>query len=106
MKSEITLKELRKLSKHLHYYNSMAPFPPYDTDYVKDVDNKIKQIMENNKKDYDEESVVACKYCKSLHIETDELNNDVCMKCGSINELQSFKNIYEYKDFLKNGKDT
>jgi len=106
MKSKIILKELRKLYKHLTYYNWLAPFPVYDTDYVKDVDNKIKEIMENNKKDYDEESVVACKYCKSLHIETDELENDVCMKCGSVNELISFKNIYEYKDFLKNGKNT
>jgi hypothetical protein len=99
MKSKIVLKELKKLYKHLTYYNWLAPFPVYDTDYVKDVDNKIKEIMENNKKDYDEEPVVACKYCKSLHIETDELNNDVCMKCGSINELQTFKNIFDYKKF-------
>jgi len=103
---KIYLKTLKKLLEHLEYYNKMAPFPVYDTDYVKDVNNKIKEIMENNKKDYDDEPVVACKYCKSLHIETDELENDICIKCGSVNELQSFKNIYEYKDFLKNGKNT
>lgn len=100
MKSKLILKELTNLLKHLNYYNKLAPFPVYDTDYVKDVNNKIMEIKNNKNKDYDEESVVACKYCKSLHIEYDELENDVCMKCGSVNELKEFKNIYEYKKYI------
>ena len=100
MKSK-KLRQLRLLSNHLHYYNKLAPFPVYDTEYVKDVDNLIK-IMENNRKiDYDDEPVVACKYCKSLHIETDEYKNDVCFKCGATNELQEFKNIDEYLKFKR-----
>ncbi len=99
MKSKRVLKQLRELSNHLHYYNGMAPFPPYDTDYVKDVDRLIKKIMEDKRKDYDNEPVVACRYCKSLHIQTDENMNDVCFKCGATNELQEFKNIDEYLKF-------
>jgi DNA-directed RNA polymerase subunit RPC12/RpoP len=61
--------------------------------------------LENEKEiNYDDEPVVACKYCKSLHIVTDEVGNDICMRCGS-NELKEFKNIHEYKEFL-NGENT
>lgn len=90
---------LKSLLEHLEYYNKLAPFPIYDTEYVECIKNKIKIMEDNNKINYDDEEVVACKYCKSLHIETDELDNDVCMKCGSVNELQTFKNIFEYKKF-------
>ena len=85
----------------MKYYNSMAPFPVFDTSYVNDVENKLKQIMEDKIKDYDNEPVVACRYCKSLHIKFDDLNNDVCMRCGSVNELKTYKNIYDYKEHLK-----
>ncbi len=78
----------------------MSPFPVYDTDYVKDVKNKINEIMES-KDNYDELPVVACKYCKSLHIVTDEDVNDICFRCGSVNELEEFKDIYEYNKFIK-----
>jgi CTP:phosphocholine cytidylyltransferase-like protein len=77
----------------------MAPFPVYDTEYVEDVENKIKEI-EMNKEDYDKLPVVACKYCKSLHIVTDELDNNVCFRCGSVNEFQEFENIYKYEEFV------
>lgn len=100
MKNKIILKHLRKLSKHLHYHNNSAPFPPYDSEYVECVDKLIKEIMEDKKQEYDEQPVVACKYCKSLHIKIDEDENDICMRCGSINELKQFSNIYEYNKFL------
>jgi CTP:phosphocholine cytidylyltransferase-like protein len=97
------LKELKFLAKHLHYYNGLAPFPVYDTEYVDDVDNLIKEMDENKKVDYDKEPVVACKYCKSLHIVSDELENNICFKCGAVNELEEFENINGYLKF-KNGK--
>jgi uncharacterized paraquat-inducible protein A len=100
MKSKIIKKKLIILLKHLQYYNKLAPFPVYDTDYVKDVENKLNEIMENTKHNYDEDSVVACKHCKSLHIKNDELDNGICFKCGSINELIEFKNIYEYNKLI------
>jgi uncharacterized paraquat-inducible protein A len=86
----------------MKYYNSMAPFPVFDTSYVNDVENKLIEIMSDKTKEYDEESVVACRHCKSLHIVMDNVENNVCMRCGSINELKEFENIYEYKYWLKN----
>jgi rubrerythrin len=81
----------------MKYYNNLAPFPVYDTDYVNDVENKIKEIMNDKLKEYDEEPVWACRFCKKLHIESDEVGNDVCMICGSINELQEYKTIFEWQ---------
>lgn len=86
----------------MKYYNIMSPFPVFCTDYVNDVENKLKEIMSNKTKEYDEEPVVACKYCKSLHIKSDEIDNSICMRCGSVNELKDFKNIYEYQKWLTN----
>lgn len=100
MKSKLTIRYLKKYLKHMKYYNSMAPFPPFCTDYVNDVENKLKEIMSDKTKEYDEEPVVACKYCKSLHIKSDEIDNSICMRCGSVNELKDFKNIYEYQKWL------
>jgi DNA-directed RNA polymerase subunit RPC12/RpoP len=82
----------------------MAPFPVYDTEYVAEVENKIKE-MEAKNNEYDELPVVACRHCKSLHVVSDELDNSICMRCGSVNELQEFENIYKYKEF-KDAKDS
>lgn len=98
--NKVTLKYLRKLLNHVTHYNKLAPFPVYDTDWVEDIKNRIK-FMKDSKEDYDELPVVACKYCKSLHIVTDEVDNDICFRCGSINDLQEFENIHEYKKQLK-----
>jgi len=78
----------------------MAPFPVYDTEYVEEVKNIIMKLENENKINYNEEPVVACKYCKSLHIVIDEVDNNICMRCGSVNELKEFKNIHEYKNFV------
>jgi DNA-binding XRE family transcriptional regulator len=78
----------------------MAPFPVYDTEYVEEVKNTIMKLENENKIDYNDEPVVACKYCKSLHIVIDEVDNNICMRCGSVNELKEFKNIHEYKNFV------
>jgi DNA-directed RNA polymerase subunit RPC12/RpoP len=101
MKSKKVLKRYQELLKHMEYYNIMAPFPIYDTSYVNEIKNKIKEIMSDKLKEYDNEPVVACKYCKSLHIKIDEDDNNICMRCGSINELKDFENIYKYNEWLK-----
>ena len=98
-------KVLRTLLSHLLYYNRMAPFPVFDTEYVEGIKNKLREVMEDKDKDYDLEPVVACKFCKDLHILSDEIGNDVCMKCGAINELEEFSNINEYLKW-KHGKDS
>jgi hypothetical protein len=89
------LKQLRDLYEHLSFYNEMAPFPIYDTEYV----DAVKQLiikMEETKKDYESLPVAACKHCKSLHIVLDEVDNDVCMRCGAVNEIEIYKDIDEY----------
>lgn len=101
MKSKIALKKYRELLKHMEYYNKLSPFPVFDTDYVDDVKNKIKEIMNDKLKDYDNEPVVACRHCKSLHVVSDEIDNTICMRCGAINELQEFEDIYEYQQYIK-----
>jgi hypothetical protein len=105
MKNKIILRVYRKFLNHMRYYNKMAPFPVFDTEYVNEVENKINEIMNESVKDYDREPVVACRHCKSLHIVFDELDNNVCMRCGSVNELKEFKDIYEFKEWLVNKND-
>ena len=98
--NQIILQYLREHLDHLLYYNKMAPFPVYDTEYVEEVKNTIMKLENENKIDYNDEPVVACKYCKSLHIVIDEVDNNICMRCGSVNELKEFQNIHEYKNFV------
>ena len=86
---------LKQLVAHLEYYNLMSPFPIYDTEYITDIKTRIKD-MEQSKRDYDELPVAACKYCKSLHIENDEADNDICMRCGSVNDIVIYNTIHEY----------
>ena len=98
--NQIILQYLREHLDHLLYYNKMAPFNIYDSEYVEEVKNTIMKLENENKIDYNDEPVVACKYCKSLHIVIDEVDNNICMRRGSVNELKEFKNIHEYKNFV------
>lgn len=95
MKNKKILNSLKELHKHLAFYNEMAPFPVYDTEYVQAVKITI-QHMENNETDYDSLPVAACKHCKSLHITIDEVENNHCMRCGSTNEIKIYKDIHTY----------
>ena len=98
--NEQLIKILNGILEHLEYYNNMAPFPVFDTGYIEDVKKKIKE-MENTDINYDELPVAACKYCNSLHIQSDEVENDICMRCGATNEIVVYKDIYEYKEKVK-----
>lgn len=93
---QIKLKLLKHLWEYLSYYNKMAPFPVYDTDYVKEVRNTIMEMEKENNIDYDAMPVAACTYCKSLHIKVDDIDNDICMRCGSVNEITMYNNIKHY----------
>lgn len=98
------LKVFKKRVEHVKYYNSITPFPVYDTDYVKDLEKEINKMEQSNKKEeYDKLPVAACKYCNSLAVQTDEVENEICMRCGAVNELKMFNNIHEYLKFT--GKD-
>ena len=93
--NEKLIKVLNGIKGHLEYYNNMAPFPVFATEYVEEVNNKIEE-MEDSEIDYDKLPVAACKYCNSLYIESDEVENDVCMRCGAVNELIIYSNIDDY----------
>ena len=95
------LKLLKVELEHIEYYNRMSPFPLYDTEYVGLVKDKIKE-MEHSKKEYDDLPVAACKYCKSLHIVADDVENEVCMRCGAVNEVIVFKDIDDYLEHKEN----
>lgn len=93
--SKLTLKQLKQQLQHVTYYNEMSPFPIYDTEYVENLKTKMDEIT-NSKQDYDELPVEACKECKSLFITVDDESNDVCMRCNTMNEVETFDNIHEY----------
>tara|TARA_R110000772_G_scaffold54130_2_gene123598 strand:+ start:3521 stop:3835 length:315 start_codon:yes stop_codon:yes gene_type:complete len=95
---------LKQLLDVLEYYNRMAPFPVYDTEYVTQIKKKIT-LMEDKSYDYDEQPVVACKHCRNLFIVVDEVENDVCMRCGAINELTVYADIVEYLNTKEKNED-
>jgi len=97
------LKILNEQLAHLEYYNRMAPFPVYCTEHIMDLKNKINE-MEDSKTNYDELPVTACKYCNNLYIEVDDAENDICMRCGTINELNVFTDIFDYKKYVDEEK--
>jgi hypothetical protein len=98
MSKEI-LKQLNKLYKHVEYCNTYTPFPFYDTEWQQDIKNYINEIK-MEKKDYDKEPVFACKHCGTLVVpnqyEVDDDGNEICQRCNSVNEVQTFANIFEY----------
>ena len=99
MSKEI-LKQLNKLYKHVEYYNKMAPFPPFCTEWQQNIRNKINEIKMNKDNDYDKEPVFACKHCGTLVVpnqyEVDDDGNEICQRCNSVNEIKEYSNIFEY----------
>ena len=93
------LKYLRELLEFLEYHNRMSPFPMYDTEYVRNIQQQL-EIMEKEKVNYDKLPTAACRYCDSLGIHNDELENDVCLRCGSVNEINIFSDYYAYELYL------
>lgn len=97
-------KYLMSLLDFVKYYNTMTPFPYFDSEYLEAIKEEVSSMEEDI--DYDQEPVVACKVCNSLHIITDEFDNDYCVRCGSVNQLEEFSNIDEFlkeEERRKNG---
>lgn len=103
MGNKRTLEYFKNLLEWMTYYNEMSPFPIYDTEYVQMVENKIKELSKSDI-DYDSIPVTACAVCDDLRIEVDELDNDICMRCGTINDIRIFKTIFDYNEY-KRSKD-
>lgn len=103
MKDKSKLEHLTDIKNHMSYYNKMTPFPHYETEYIQDLEDEISKLKKEDV-DYDNEPVVACKYCKSLHIITEETSTgevDICNRCFTVGETTEFKNINEYNNYLK-----
>tara|TARA_R110000851_G_C12997820_1_gene557994 strand:+ start:242 stop:541 length:300 start_codon:yes stop_codon:yes gene_type:complete len=92
------LEYLKKELKHITSVNRGSPFPLFDTEYVELVTQEIINMKDKIITDYDDTPVISCKHCKSLFIKVDEHDNNLCMKCGSINEVIEHDNIFEYKN--------
>lgn len=90
------LEKLREQLETMEYHNRMAPFPIYDTGIVNDLKKQLEKMSTKNQKIYDDLPVIACKYCDSLHIIEDDNNNEVCVRCGSVNDVKYYENIDDY----------
>lgn len=86
---------LQETLEYLEYCNNMSPFPVYDTEYLEMIRKDLKRLKHKNNI-YDDAPVTACKYCNNLFIVVDEVENDVCMRCGALNELIIYQDIFEY----------
>ena len=102
------LKQLNKLYKHVEYYNKMAPFPPFCTEWQQNIRDKINEIK-MEKKDYDKEPVIYCATCLSLSIIDLKEQGEFCDKCGSTHveqtDIETWKDMYKKKygiDFVNN----
>ena len=89
------LNYLEELLDYLEYSNNMSPFPVYDTEYVELVRKGLADLKQKHNK-YDDAPVSACKYCNNLFIVVDDTENDICTRCGAVNELTIYKDIFEY----------
>lgn len=98
-KDKLLLDYLVKLYDFMDYYNNMAPFPLYDTEFVNKLKKKI-DIMKKIDIDYDSLPTVSCKYCDNLGIIQDEFDNDYCSKCGSVNEIVIHSSYHDYKKYI------
>lgn len=70
--------------------NFYAPFPMYDTEFVKDFERRLDKMIEEYEK------VECCNGCKSLYLVDDKHGNTWCGKCNSVNNIEEMKNIEEY----------
>ena len=100
--TQTLLQYLTKLWEFMEYHNTMAPFPFYDSEYVEGIKNKIEEMKQNDYIDYDTIPVAACTYCNSLHIQVDDVSNDHCMRCGTVNEIIIYENIDKYLEVKNN----
>lgn len=90
------------------WYNSLAPFPPFDTEIITDL--KILQIM-TEQNGYNDEPITYCKTCLSISIKTTTVKEvgtdkedrevDYCIPCGNTDlgkaHVSEWEELYEEK---------
>ncbi len=96
--SNIKQEYLKQELEHIEHHNKMAPFPAFDAEYVK----MVKSELSKTKEDYDKQPVYSCGNCGSLHIQVDDMElNNVCMRCGTSNDIVKFDDVHKWKDSNK-----
>ena len=93
-----TLIEYQTLLAKMKEANFYHIFPYYDTEDIADLEKLINKM---SNEEYNKEPVTACKHCKSLYIVKDELDNDICFRCGSVNDTIIYPSIDDYMDIPK-----
>jgi len=96
------------------YYNTMAPFPVYDTEIINDL--KILGMI-TSKESSNNEPITYCKTCLSIHIKTVKFEDteqevDYCVNCSNTDletsHVSEWEDMYEAKygeRFLTSKKD-
>ena len=97
--------KLNKEIKRREYYNSMAPFPVYDTDII----NDMKSLSERVKmQDFNNEPICYCKTCLSIQIKTvkfpegpngEKRDVDYCLACSNTELAEA--HITEWEDMYE-----
>ena len=96
---------LIKILKQMERANKFTPFPFYDTEYVDDVKNELKNVEKKPKEYYDSLPVAACKYCDKLRLKEDDYGNEICLNCGAVNEVIIYDTIFDLLDKQKQDED-
>ena len=93
--------EIIKEIERREYYNSMAPFPVYDTEVIIDL-KKLEMIT--SKDTSNNEPITFCKTCLSIHIKTVEFEDtdqavDYCVACSNTDlettHISEWEDMYE-----------
>lgn len=93
--------ELRREINRREHYNSLAPFPIYDTEIINDF-KKLEMIT--SKEDSNNEPITYCKTCLSIHIKTVDFKDtqqevDYCVNCSNT-DLDTV-HISEWEDMYR-----
>lgn len=84
---------MESLYNYFKKINNFSPFPVIDTDDIQ----YIRDKLDKDNIDYDNEPVSCCSHCKNLALIIDEQDNDICPLCkNSINEIETHRTIFHY----------
>ena len=99
----MTHDQLIKEIERREYYNSMTPFPVYDTEII----NDLKTLnMITSKDSSNNEPITYCKTCLSIHIKTvvfEDIDQEVdyCIPCSNTDletaHISEWEDLYEEK---------
>ncbi len=99
MSNKLGKKELKDFLDKIEAQQNHGPFPARDSEILKE----LREKLEENSVNYDDEPVTACPHCHSLHLK-DIDGNLICFNCNSKveeSEVLVFKSIFAYIEAKK-----